>query len=161
MAKPGEQLALPAPPLPGQQEPGQELKTENDTAEVTKKSLEDYEAPRSHGSFAEQESAKQHQEQSLQKTCCCYNASNKRHSQPRWSQRLVVLLLLKAAKGKSRTTLARSKSKLVTWASMVARGAEATLKDVTKCWKESYQVKGYLGGSTGMPTVTECRGRLG
>ena len=44
VAKPGEQLALPAPPLPGQQEPGQELKTENDTAEVTKKSLEDYEA---------------------------------------------------------------------------------------------------------------------
>ena len=85
---------------------------------------------------------------------------NKRCSQPRWSQRLVVLLQLKAAKGKSRTTLARSKSKLVIWASMVARGAEATLEDVTNVGRRATKVKGYLGGSTGMPTVTECRGRL-
>ena len=44
MAKPVEQLALPAPPLPTQAEAGQEQKTENDNPAVTGRSLEDYEA---------------------------------------------------------------------------------------------------------------------
>ena len=86
---------------------------------------------------------------------------NKRHSQPRWSQRLLLLLKAASAKGTSRTTLARSKSKLVIWASMAARGAEATLKGVTSAGRRATKVKGSLEGSTGMPTVTECRGRLG
>ena len=42
VAKPGEPLALPAPPLPNQE--GQDQKNDNDTAKVIEKTLEDYEA---------------------------------------------------------------------------------------------------------------------
>ena len=54
----------------------------------------------------------------------------------------------KGCKRQKQNHPSQSKSKLVIWASMVARGAEATLKDVTNVGRRATKLKGSLGGST-------------